>query len=487
MTTDTERSVGAELPSGWACAGLLELADLVRGVSYKRGEAETKPADGLTAVLRANNIGDRSLNFEDTKYVPDARVSDAQRLRTGDVLLAMSSGSKKVVGKAAAVREECDAGFGAFCGVLRPEGCVDPDFFALFFETDYYRQTVSRLSAGVNINNLKRAHFEELRVPLPPEPEQRRIVAAVAAVTGRADAAAARLRATLPTLARFRRSVFAAACDGRLTADFRPTQPPPEPATLQRLHRAEWDRFAAARVAAGHTRRQRAPKVFAPDPAVDVPDGWTPVTVSQIAQTDVGHAFRSKDFSEKGVRLLRGENVTPGSLRWEKVEHFALENAAEFDHLRVREGQIILAMDRPLISTGFKIARASAADAGCLLVQRVMRFRSVADDITSYLYLHLRSANFITHVTGGMTGSDLPHITGTGVAEFTFGLPPADEQHEIVRRTAALLARADAAEARVRAALAAADRLRRSALAKAFRGELLPSAPPAAADGHGGA
>ncbi|MBC7965764.1 MAG: restriction endonuclease subunit S [Fuerstia sp.] len=54
-------------------------------------------------------------------------------------------------------------------------------------------------------------------------------------------------------------------------------------------------------------------------------------------------------------------------------------------------------------------------------------------------------------------------------------LPPLSEQQEIVRRVEKLFAFADQIEARLRQAQAHVDRLTQSLLAKAFRGELVPT------------
>ena len=72
-----------------------------------------------------------------------------------------------------------------------------------------------------------------------------------------------------------------------------------------------------------------------------------------------------------------------------------------------------------------------------------------------------------------MTGSDLPHITGTAVAEFAVPLPPEEEQGEIVRRTKALLSVATAIEERLATAVVRTEKLSQAVLAKAFRGDLV--------------
>jgi len=54
-------------------------------------------------------------------------------------------------------------------------------------------------------------------------------------------------------------------------------------------------------------------------------------------------------------------------------------------------------------------------------------------------------------------------------------VPPPEEQQEIVRRVRVLLQAAASIEERVSAATARADKLTQSILAKAFRGELVPT------------
>ena len=156
------------------------------------------------AVLRANNITDQGLFFGDLTYVPSARVSAKQLLRVGDVVIAASSGSLSVVGKAAPVVADIEAGFGAFCKVLRPNAKVQHSYFAHFFKTRDYRQRISSLAAGANINNLRNEHLDNLLIPLPPLEEQRRI----AAILDQAEALRTQRRAALAQLDSLTQSIF---------------------------------------------------------------------------------------------------------------------------------------------------------------------------------------------------------------------------------------------------------------------------------------
>jgi type I restriction enzyme S subunit len=181
-----------------------DLAQQIRGVTYSKSEAASAPAPGFLPVLRAGNITEHGLRFTDLVFVPEARVNARQRIRRNDVLIAASSGSLEVVGKAGRALEDFDGGFGAFCKVLRPSERVDPGYFAHFFKTVEYRRTISSLAAGANINNLRSQHLDDLQIPLPPLVEQRRI----AAILDQTDGLRAKRRETLAHIDDLTQSLF---------------------------------------------------------------------------------------------------------------------------------------------------------------------------------------------------------------------------------------------------------------------------------------
>jgi type I restriction enzyme, S subunit len=152
-----------------------DLAIQLRGVTFAKADASEVAAAGLVPILRAGNIADEGLRFDDLVYVPEAKVSERQFLRPGDVVIAASSGSLSVVGKAARVTSPVRASFGAFCKVLRPSEGVDPNYFAHYFRTREYRQRMTAAAEGANINNLRSADLDDLEIRLPSVDEQRRI------------------------------------------------------------------------------------------------------------------------------------------------------------------------------------------------------------------------------------------------------------------------------------------------------------------------
>lgn len=162
----------------WPVVKIGDLIEQIRGVTYSSGDAIETYKDGYVELLRANNISnDGVILFDDITYVPSNKVSDKQLLRNNDILIAASSGSISVVGKAASFNADRVATFGAFCKVLRPSAKVDARYLANYFQTSGYRKRISFLAAGANINNLRNEHIDNLDIVLPPLAEQKRIAA----------------------------------------------------------------------------------------------------------------------------------------------------------------------------------------------------------------------------------------------------------------------------------------------------------------------
>ena len=181
-----------------------ELAEQIRGVTYHQQDVVEEPRAGYIPVLRAGKITDSGLVFHDLVYVRRELVSDKQLIRKHDVLVTTSSRSLNMVGKAAAAEEDFNGSFGAFCCVLRPNGNVDPRYFAHFFRTPQYRRAIASLATGANINSLRREHLDELRIPVPPLGEQRR----VAAILDKADNVRVQRRTSIEQLNRLAESIF---------------------------------------------------------------------------------------------------------------------------------------------------------------------------------------------------------------------------------------------------------------------------------------
>ncbi|MDL2014602.1 restriction endonuclease subunit S [Vibrio parahaemolyticus] len=141
-----------------------------------------------------------------------------------------------------------------------------------------------------------------------------------------------------------------------------------------------------------------------------------------------GFPFKSKQFSDvEGTKLLRGDNVAQGTLRWENVKRWTNENLVDkHKNYLLRENDVILAMDRPWIEAGLKFSQIESRDLPCYLVQRVACLRANDPDDQDFLKFIIGSRAFTEYVKLVQTGTAVPHISGKQILAFEFRLPPKD-------------------------------------------------------------
>ena len=152
-----------------------EISKQIRGVSYKPENLHDTLDSNAVVLLRANNIEDGKINFDDIVYIDKSKVSKEQYLQKGDILVCASSGSKQLVGKAASVDFDRECTFGAFCKVVRPIPEM-ADYLGAYFQSSIYRSRMSEVAIGANINNIRNEHIAALDVPIRTPAENAKIV-----------------------------------------------------------------------------------------------------------------------------------------------------------------------------------------------------------------------------------------------------------------------------------------------------------------------
>ncbi|ECR3050094.1 restriction endonuclease subunit S [Campylobacter coli] len=165
----------SNLPQGWEVKKLGEIGFFIRGVSYKKEQLLSTKNENSVYLLRANNI-QNELNLDELQIIPKELVVD-KIIQNNDILFAMSSGSKHIVGKNILLNNLNDFTFGAFCGLFRIINLnICHKFIAYYLRSDSYKNYIFNISKGSNINNLRFIDLEKFQIPLPPLKEQERIV-----------------------------------------------------------------------------------------------------------------------------------------------------------------------------------------------------------------------------------------------------------------------------------------------------------------------
>ena len=183
----------------------------------------------------------------------------------------MSSGSKDLVGKAAQAYADTKVGFGTFCGLVRFSSSVNKRFFGYFFRSREYRNHISKVSMGVNINNLRREHIEELIIPLPTLPEQKKIVEKIEELFSGLDSGVTSLKKAKEQLRIYRQSVLANAFSGRLTGNMN-----------------------------GETKNG------------ELPEGWKWVKLGEVIKVSSGKGLTSEKMLSDGKYAVYGGNGVSG-------------------------------------------------------------------------------------------------------------------------------------------------------------------------------
>lgn len=147
----------------------------IRGVSYKPEDCSEHKNNGYIPLLRANNIKDGKINYDNLVYVKEEKIKEEQYLKKGDILICTSNGSKELVGKAGLIKEDVKASFGAFCRVIRIKKDLSYRYLIHFFQSNYYREMIKKKSNGANINNLKNDDIDSLNLTILKEEEQYKI------------------------------------------------------------------------------------------------------------------------------------------------------------------------------------------------------------------------------------------------------------------------------------------------------------------------
>ncbi|MEP7217964.1 MAG: restriction endonuclease subunit S [Bacteroidota bacterium] len=293
----------------------------------------------------------------------------------------------------------------------------------------------SNVVTGSTRLKLTQAALRSIPIAIPPLAEQKRIAAKVEELLAQVNSVRGRLQRVPEILKRFRQAVLAAACSGRLTEEFRVEHGD-----------ATWS-SSALRDLVNSLDQGWSPKCDI-EPSLS-PDVWGVIKTT---------AIQSISFVEGENKRLPADLVPRPGLEIKKNDVLITRAGP-----RARAGVCCLVKEvRPLL----------------MICDKVYRIRVKAEIVLpSYVVFVLNAPEFVESLDDMKTGiSD----SGVNLTQEKFGgleipLPPLLEQQEIVRRVEALFALADRIESRVAVATERAGKLTQSILARAFRGELVPT------------
>jgi type I restriction enzyme, S subunit len=426
----------ADLPEGWVRATLPDIAGINMGQSPP-GSTYNRQGEGLPFFQGKADFG---------ALHPTVRVWCMQPTKIaepGDLLISV----RAPVGPTNIANQRC--AFGRGLAAISPAGSI-PTMFLLYALRQQEAQLAEQ-GAGSTFEAINRTHLDAVEIAVPPLAEQQRIVAQVEALLARTTATRERLAKVPAVLKRFRQAVLAAACDGRLTVEWR------------RARASLWRNSSPER---WHNCQES-------DDLQYIPTDWQWSSVGELCVAIVDCPHSTPKWTSSGRVCLRTTNFRPGYLDLTSVRYVSESTYRErIKRLEPLPGDVLYSREGGILG----VACIVPPGLSLCLGQRMMLMRpDVAVIQGSYLMHVLNAPQTLDRVVNLTGGSASPHLNVGDIKAFPVPLPSVAEQHEIVLRVEALFALADKIERRVAAATLRSEKLTQAVLARAFRGELVPT------------
>lgn len=425
-----------ELPKGWTSARLQEIVSAKKG--KKPAILRDTSAEGFVPYLDIYAI--------EKNIVREYAEAKSSKIASKDDLFVVWDGARS----------------GWVGGGIT--GAIGSTIMALTVQTTesaYVRHFIAGQFKNLNTNtrgtgipHVDPEIFWNLEVPLAPLAEQRRIVAKLEKLLGQVEACQQRLEKMPTLIKRFRQSVLAAACSGRLTADWREENE---------------DVYAADSL----IKNGQFQIAQSEDELPELPEKWTWVALGNYARCFRGR-FSPRPRNDPryfgGIHpfIQIGDLPREGGLVRSHVQTLNDEGLAV--SRKFPKGTVVVAI------VGATIGNTGVLAYDMCVTDSIVGLQTGDELGNRYVELFLRhkkdDVRQISYSSGGQ-----PNINLAVLNPYPLALPPFAEQHEIVRRVQGLFALADQLESRLANAKRQVAGLTPSLLARAFAGKLVPQDP----------
>lgn len=459
----------SDLPSSWCQCEFGDVAQVVGGSTPpSKDAANFDTVGGMPWITPADLSGYKAMYISRGARSLTERglaACSARELPTGTVLFS----SRAPIGYVAIAARPVTTNQGFKSFVLPPQ--IEPRF--IYFYLRHIKPEAEARATGTTFKELSGAAAAKLPLLLAPIPEQGRISDKLDGVLARVDACHDRLRNVPAILKRFRQSVLSAACSGRLTEEWRATEP-----SKTNAAQLAYALHGAHESAGGHKAgNAAAPTEGVHDLSADLfPPEWALVTLRDLVLPDRPITYgilKPGPELEDGVPYVRVANFPGEKLNLSTIRKTSPKMDGEFKRSRLRPGDILLSIRG---TVGRLIVIPKVLD-GANITQDSARLSIQPAANRDYVLWYLRSEMAQSRMKSATKGVAVRGMNIGDVRALQVPLPSRDEQDEIVRRVESLFAWADRLEARLVIGRTQVERLTPALLAKAFRGELVPQDP----------
>lgn len=447
----------SELPEGWVSTILSQVGNITTGNTPPKKDPSNFGDE--YPWVKPGDLDQSTPIIKTDEHLSEKGASIARLLPINTVLVSCigNLGKVGIAGRELATNQQINS-------VTFNNSIVYPKYG--YYHCKVLRNWLEDNSSATTIQIINKTRFSEAPFLLPPFHEQHRIVAAIEALFARLDATNERLDRVPEIIKAFRQAVLAAACDGRLTEEWRRANPHVEDAALTvNTYQKAFDKKSNKKSKAENDEIEKQ----------QLPPKWTAEyleNIISIAGRIGWKGLKAEEYTDEGPLFLSAHNLSSSKyVAFTNSNHISEERYLESPEIMLQEENILLVKDGSGIG---KIGIVKNLPQEATVNSSLLVIHPCEVIIAGYLYYLLSGPEMQNLVRQRITGSATPHLFQKDIKKFILTIPPLPEQQEIVRRVDALFTFADSIEAKVVAAKKKTEQLRQSILTKAFSGELVP-------------
>lgn len=412
----TDEEIPFGIPENWVWCRLGEIITLVSGQDFSPHQYSDTVQEGFPYITGASNFGNHSIIENRWTKTPRCIVS------RGDLLLVCKgSGYGRVM-----ICNLTSAHIARQIMGIRQNNNVDVQFILLFLESNF--DILKRFGQGV-IPGISRGDVLNMQFPLPPLPEQRRIVARVEALMKEIDKLEQTekeleaIKAAFP--ADMKASLLQAAMEGKLTTQ---KAEDGDARGLLLAIREEKEKLVKE-------KKKKKEKPLAPitdeEIPFDIPENWVWCRLGEISTYASPKSKINAKEADKDTWMLDLEDIEKGGKLLAKLK--VSDKKAIGDKTIFHDGDILYSKLRPYL---LKILVAS--DDG-ICTPELIPFSMYGNIDTRYIVDLLKSPYVDNAINGATYGLKMPRVGTNTMINLPIPLPPLAEQHRIVEKLDQLL------------------------------------------------
>lgn len=448
-------------PETWESVALSEVA------SINPSQPEDPPTDDeLASFVPMKSIEELSGRLDPTEEKKWGEIKKGYtRFQEKDVVFAKITPSMEN-GKAALARglkNNCAAGTTEL-HVLRPSDAIESKYLLYYvLQEGFRREAEANMTGTSGRMRVPEGFMEKVKLPLPPLPEQKRIVAKIEELFSKLDAGVNELEAAEKRLEQYRRAVLKAAMTGEMTQKWRDNvNHEPASELLEHLNNEEDDLTSRY--------HHEEPIDY---PILSVPDNWELIRLSEAARNIQYGYTESAEEDPVGPKFLRISDIQDGNVNWEETPYCEIDDEEKEKYL-LEENDLLFARTGGTVGKNFLIKGDIPESVFASYLIRVQLKENISPD---FVYAFFQSYFYWNQVHEGKVGIGQPNVNATKLSELVLPLPPLAEQQKIADKVNRKISVIKDTARTFNQEKQRASRLRQAILKHAFEGKLVPQDP----------